>query len=173
MHTDYYPENYGKVIIITYFTIIVLEIIWIVSIISAPLIIEAEGISGKAGMIIYGLFSPLCHQLDDRCFHIDGNKFAVCVRCFGIYSGFFAGTVLYSLIYKGNKFLKMPRLIYFVVSLLLLLADVLLEYFSVIPGNFITRSVTGGLAGLISAFYIVPGVIIFVLEIFKYIKEFK
>ncbi len=173
MHTKYYPDNSGKVIFLTYIVILALEIIWIFSIVIAPLIVEAEGIIGKTGVIIYGFFAPLCHQLDDRCFHIDGNKFAVCVRCFGIYTGFFAGTILYRLIYRGNKFLKMPRLIYFLVPLVLLFADVLLEYLNFIPDNYYTRIVTGGLTGLISAFFIVPGVIIFVLEIFKYIKEFN
>jgi len=173
LHTDYYPENSGKVVFITYITIIFLEVIWITSIVAAPLIIGTEGMLSNTGLIIYRLFAPLCHQIDDRCFQIYGNKLAVCVRCFGIYAGFFAGTVLYRMIYSEKKFLEMPRLIYFAVSLVLLIADVLLEYFNLIPDNYYTRLITGGLTGIISAFFIVPGVIIFVLEIFKYIKEMK
>lgn len=173
MQINYYPENSSQVILISFIIIIILEIIWVASIIIAPLIIGTEGIAGQAGIAVYGLFSPLCHQIDDRCFHIDGNKFAVCSRCFGIYTGFLIGTVLYPLIYRGEKFLKMPGLKYFIIPVGILFADVILDYADVFPNTFITRTATGGLIGLISAFFIIPGLIIFVLEIYKYIKEFK
>lgn len=172
MHSTYYPDNYRKIVIISFLTVIFLEILWLISIIAAPLIIDMRGFAGKAGMLIYGFFSPLCHQSADRCFFIDGNKFAVCSRCFGIYTGFFFGTILYPLFYRKN-FLKMPGMTVFVIAVFILALDVALDYFNVLRNSFISRSVSGGLTGVISAFFIVPGLLIFVLEIYKYIKDFN
>lgn len=173
MHTKYYPENSTKVIFLVFAILIILQIFWNVAIITAPVIIGEEGIAGKTGIAIYSFFSPLCHQIDDRCFHIDGNKLAVCSRCFGIYTGFFAGTILYPLIFRGKKFLEMPKLTVFIIPVILMFTDVMLDYAGFFANTFITRTVTGGFIGLISAFYIIPGLLIFVLEIYKYIKEFK
>lgn len=131
-----------------------------------------RGFAGKAGMLIYGFFSPLCHQSADRCFFIDGNKFAVCSRCFGIYTGFFFGTILYPLFYRKN-FLKMPGMAVFVIAVSILALDVALDYFNVLRNSFISRSVSGGVTGVITAFFIVPGLLIFVLEIYKYIKDYN
>lgn len=39
-------------------------------------------------------FAPVCHQLPDRSFWIDGVQLAVCQRCYGIYAGLFLGTSL-------------------------------------------------------------------------------
>lgn len=39
------------------------------------------------------LFYGLCHQEPDRSFWISGQPMAVCSRCFGIYTGFFAGLI--------------------------------------------------------------------------------
>ncbi|MDQ7039799.1 MAG: DUF2085 domain-containing protein [Rhodothermus sp.] len=39
-------------------------------------------------------FAPVCHQLPDRSFWIDGVQLAVCHRCYGIYAGLFLGTLL-------------------------------------------------------------------------------
>ncbi|MDE2997241.1 MAG: DUF2085 domain-containing protein [Bacteroidota bacterium] len=40
-------------------------------------------------------FAPVCHQLPARSPHIDGVSFAVCHRCFGAYTGLFAGSIVY------------------------------------------------------------------------------
>lgn len=44
---------------------------------------------GRLSALIYAIFAPICHQLDDRSFHLAGHKFACCERCFAIYSGLF------------------------------------------------------------------------------------
>ncbi len=43
-------------------------------------------------------FAPVCHQLPERSFWIDGVQLAVCHRCYGIYAGLFLGTLLLTLI---------------------------------------------------------------------------
>jgi len=52
--------------------------------------------------IVYAFFSPLCHQIDSRSFHINGVKLAVCSRCSLIYSGAFLGVILFPFVYKRN-----------------------------------------------------------------------
>jgi hypothetical protein len=107
LHTLYNSRNEKKIAFIALLLLISAEIIWIALIVAAPLVIGREGIQGKTGILIYGFFSPLCHQLDNRCFHIEGYKLAVCARCFFIYLGFLSGTILYPLLYRKN-FLKCP-----------------------------------------------------------------
>jgi len=48
-----------------------------------------------ASGLIYAVFEPLCHQLPDRCVHLDGFPVAVCGRCLGVYLGFVAGLVIF------------------------------------------------------------------------------
>lgn len=36
---------------------------------------------------IYSVYSHVCHQREDRSFHIFGTKMGVCSRCTGIYTG--------------------------------------------------------------------------------------
>jgi uncharacterized membrane protein len=42
---------------------------------------------------IRGGFQPLCHQLPDRSFVVDGTPLAVCHRCIGIYIGLALGAL--------------------------------------------------------------------------------
>ncbi len=75
-----------------YFILLSLVAVWCGLIIAAPLI---NGVSESAGSLVYQFFSRICHQLDERSFHLAGGKFAVCIRCSAIYFAFFAGIVLY------------------------------------------------------------------------------
>ena len=42
-------------------------------------------------------FSYICHQQADRSFHVLGEQFAVCSRCFGVYFGLLLGFAVYPL----------------------------------------------------------------------------
>ena len=42
------------------------------------------------------LFAPLCHQIPERSFWLNGRPLAVCVRCSGFYFGFLAGMLVYA-----------------------------------------------------------------------------
>ncbi len=42
-----------------------------------------------AAAFLYLMFSPVCHQIPDRCFSFSGQAWAVCHRCSGIYLGMF------------------------------------------------------------------------------------
>lgn len=61
------------------------------AVVAAPLLM-ARG--SRGAVFLYALFSPLCHQLPERCFFLAGFPLAVCARCAGIYSGAFLGLAL-------------------------------------------------------------------------------
>jgi uncharacterized membrane protein len=46
-----------------------------------------------AAGFIYLCFSPVCHQIPDRCYRLSGHTLAVCHRCFGIYLGLLLGSL--------------------------------------------------------------------------------
>ncbi|HUG62299.1 MAG TPA: DUF2085 domain-containing protein [Methylomirabilota bacterium] len=45
---------------------------------------------------IDAFFGLLCHQRDDRSFHVFGERLACCQRCFAIYGGFLAAGVVFA-----------------------------------------------------------------------------
>jgi uncharacterized membrane protein len=45
------------------------------------------------GTVLYAGFAPLCHQLAERSFAVDGVPFAACHRCTGIYLGLVLGVL--------------------------------------------------------------------------------
>ena len=51
----------------------------------------SAGTDGKAAPLLYALFASVCHQIEERSFHIGGEPLAVCHRCFGFYVGFTLG----------------------------------------------------------------------------------
>lgn len=80
-------------------------VVWLTAIFAAPWL-AARGASGAA-RFVYGVFSPVCHQIPDRCFFWRGHQLAVCGRCLGIYIGFAVGLFLYPPV-RGFKRLSLP-----------------------------------------------------------------
>ncbi len=79
--------------------------IWLSAIFLAP-VLAARGSVGPA-RLLYEAFSPICHQIPERCLTFHGQPLAVCGRCLGIYTGFAAGLVLYPFL-RGFSKLKLP-----------------------------------------------------------------
>ena len=106
--------------------------------------------------LVYAVFSPVCHQIPSRSFHILGQPLAVCARCLGIYSGFLSGVVLYPFL-RGFLEVSVPRTRLFILVSLPIGLDTL--------GNFIglwstaneVRFATGLLWGAILPFYFITG----------------
>ena len=70
--------------------------IWISGIIVTPLFAASEGIFWKkTATFMYFFYKPVCHQITDRSFLIDGFTMTVCVRCFAFYLGGFIITLFY------------------------------------------------------------------------------
>ncbi|MGH9915095.1 MAG: DUF2085 domain-containing protein, partial [Pyrinomonadaceae bacterium] len=79
--------------LIVWSALIIGAFVWIGLIMGAP--ISASYGHRRIADFIYHIFLPICHQIPGRSYHILGYKFAVCSRCFGIYSGFICGLLLY------------------------------------------------------------------------------
>lgn len=64
-----------------------------IAIVAAFLYIAPPGFWGKMDAIGYAV----CHQLDERSFHVDGQRFPLCARCSGMYLGAVLGIVYLTL----------------------------------------------------------------------------
>ena len=128
----------------------------IAAIIAAPLA-QAHGHSQFASSI-FGTFSFVCHQIPERSFHLAGNKFAVCSRCTGLYSGFAVAVLAYPLARSINR-TDTPSLLWLILAALPLAIDFSLGYFNIWANTQVSRFVTGALLSSVAVFYIVPGLV--------------
>ena len=134
--------------------------LWMSSIILAP-ILAASHLDGAAAPI-YGFFSFICHQMPDRSFFIEGHKFAVCSRCFGVYFGLFAGWLSYPLWRTLDNIEPLPR-IWLLASVIPIGVDWSLGVFDIWANTFASRFITGLVLGVACAIYIIPALV----EIFR------
>jgi uncharacterized membrane protein len=101
--------------------------------------------------LAYFLFSPLCHQIPERSFHLYGHPLAVCHRCTGIYFGLFLGMLLP--VTKSWQFNSPLRRRLFVLCMCTpILLDFFLSYFGIWAGAPLIRFATGIIFGSSGAF---------------------
>lgn len=128
----------------------------VAAIIAAPLA-AARGYNGFA-LAIYQSFSNVCHQIPERSFHIEGEKFAVCSRCFGLYTGFALSVLLYPLVGSLQR-LDSPRRIWLFLAAAPIVFDWSLGFFGIWENTHLSRFLTGALFSSVAAIYVVPGLI--------------
>lgn len=133
-------------------------ILWCAAIFLAPLFVAGSGPQEYIGRILYEFFHRICHQLDDRSFHIAGEPLAVCMRCTSIYIAFVSGTLAYPL-FRTLDSQKLPSRIWLGAAMLPLLIDVCAGLAGFYAGNATGRMITGSLFGLVLPFYIIPAII--------------
>lgn len=153
-----------------YLVFLIIISLWIMLIILAPFLMSAGGAGEKISSVIYLFFSKVCHQKDERSFHVFGHNLGVCSRCLWIYLGFFAGTLVYPLIKKISN-VKLPSVWYLVIPVILLGADVIADSSGLISNTFFTRSVTGCLTGFVLVFFLIPGFLKFFYEVNLFLKN--
>lgn len=117
-------------------------------------------------LILYRSFSLICHQIPERSFQAFGAPLAVCSRCTAIYVGALGGLLIYPVVRtllqrldshtRGSKWGGRG---WFVIALLPMVVDVAADWLGLMSNSFTSRAVTGGIAGLAAALYILPGVI--------------
>ena len=91
--------------------------LWIVGIIVTPLLAASEFPLGKkVAAFMYFFYKPVCHQISDRSFWLDGNTLAVCVRCFSFYLGGLLVTSIYLFKDKINMW-SITNYIFFVFKI--------------------------------------------------------
>jgi len=145
---------------LTYAVVLSGAIAWCALILVAPFAASSAAF-GSLGSIVYAFFSPLCHQIDSRSFHLFGEPLAVCGRCTAIYFGFLAGTIIYPLYRAKGSALRSPQpgRVFLLVSIMPVLIDFTLEAAGVYDSSNIIRAVTGAWLGVLLPFLIIPGAV--------------
>ena len=107
---------------------------------------------------IYNFFGYICHQMPERSFHIAAHPFAVCSRCFGVYSGLFGGILIYPF-FKQIEDIEPPSRIWLFLALIPMGIDWSLGVFGVWENTHFSRFVSGVVLGVACAVFIVPALI--------------
>jgi len=105
-------------------------------------------IDKKVGAGVFVFFSQICHQQEERSFKINNVQLAVCSRCTGIYSGFFAGVIFYPILRKKIERRQKKLLIF---GGAILLAEFILSHLTILNSSNLIRFLTGLLPGFITA----------------------
>jgi uncharacterized membrane protein len=142
---------------ITYAVILSGTVAWCVLIVCAPAASSTAGFAAFGG-ILYAFFSPLCHQLEARSFHLFGGPLAVCGRCSAIYFGFLSGTIAYPF---ARDLLRpaRPGRMFLLVAVAPMLLDVVLEVAGIHVSSNAMRAVTGAWFGTLLPFLVIPGAV--------------
>jgi uncharacterized membrane protein len=128
----------------------------LILIVAAPLL-KAGG-APAAAETVYGAFALLCHQMDERSFHLLGFKLAVCARCFGLYVGALLGALIYPLARPLVR-RDLPARGWLIAAAVPTTVDFALGFFHLWENTHASRFLTASLLGLAVAFYFVPGAI--------------
>jgi len=134
------------------------SVVWLAAIFLAPWL-AARGAAGPA-RFVYAVFAPLCHQIPERSFVLNGHPLAVCGRCVGIYAGFAAGLVLYPFV-RGFARVALPPARLFVVLTLPMAIDAAGGLLGAWKSPIGLRFATGFAWGTILPFYFVTGAVDF------------
>jgi len=121
--------------------------------IAPPFVSLVENNTHAYSRVITQFFSPVCHQLDDRSFHLFGMKFAVCSRCSGIYFGFFLGVLFYP--FRSRKNFSRTVAVW-TIGIIPMLTDVALDVFGLHESTLVTRLSTGLLFGIVASIILTP-----------------
>jgi len=126
--------------------LISLVFLWCAAIVAAPILNTFGGPLAAAGSFLYQVFSRVCHQLDERSFHIAGYKFGVCIRCTAIYFAFFSGILFAPFVTKriGSRLSSRSLIL---LSALPMAVDVALSVAGIHESTVITRLCTGATFG--------------------------
>lgn len=130
--------------------------LWVLLILIPP-IAKANGLIGLSSPL-YHFFGFLCHQIPERSFFTMGEKFGVCSRCFGVYSGLVAGFLIYPLWRKLDDLEPLPKFWLF-LSCVPITIDWSLTVFGIWENTHLSRFVTGLILGIACATYIVPAIV--------------
>lgn len=129
---------------------------WILLIVGLP-VAKANGFVTISSPLYY-FFSFLCHQIPERSFHIVGEPFAVCSRCFGVYFGLLSGFAIYPLWRNIDDIGPLPKFWLF-ASLIPMTVDWSLNFLGILENTQMSRFLTGLVVGIACATFIVPALV--------------
>jgi uncharacterized membrane protein len=125
-------------------------------IVAAPLLkARGEVVWSQAA---YMVFRAACHQMPERSFYVAGYPLAVCARCFGLYVGGLLGVAAYPLARPMTR-TDAPERVWLLLAVLPTTVDFALGFFGIWENTHWSRFLTALLAGAVTAFYIVPGLV--------------
>ena len=130
--------------------------LWAAAIVAAP-VAKANGLVSVSSPL-YHFFSFICHQISERSFRVEGEQFAVCSRCFGVYFGLLFGFAIYPLWRNIVEIEPLPR-VWLFLSLIPISVDWSLTIFGIWENSHLSRFVTGLILGVACATYIVPALV--------------
>jgi uncharacterized membrane protein len=141
--------------------------VWLAGIFLAPYL---RSLSSPWAPFIYALYSPFCHQVPERSFSCFGYPLSVCARCLGIYSGMLFGLVLYPFI-RGGRQVRVPESkVFFVLSAPIVL-DTAANFIRLWRSSNSVRLATGVLWGSVLPFYLITGLVDFLIQRRKRVRE--
>jgi uncharacterized membrane protein len=149
----------------TYAVVLILVLIWIAGIVAEPMIRAAGGDSTLLSILVRA-YGRVCHQIDDRSFHIGGHALAVCSRCFGIYVGYLAGLIVYPFARSLGQ-TELPHRSWLIAVLLPIAIDFAGGFLGIFENTLASRAITGSIAGAAGAFYTLPGLVSLAASLFK------
>lgn len=130
--------------------------VWVLLTLIAPLA-KANGFVAVS-LPLYNFFGYICHQISDRSFHIGGEQFGVCSRCFGVYFGLAFGFAVYPLWRNITEVEPLPRFWLF-LSLIPIAIDWSLTVFGIWENTHLSRFLTGLILGVACSTFIVPAIV--------------
>ncbi|MCS6874717.1 MAG: DUF2085 domain-containing protein [Pyrinomonadaceae bacterium] len=127
---------------------------WNFLIFLAPIAAElrAEGLAKT----IYGFFSYVCHQIENRSFTFHGHKLAVCSRCFGFYFSFLVGLFIYPLFFRRFDDAEPIPPFWLIIALIPIGLDWSLGVLGFWENTHLSRFTTGFILGFTCAICITP-----------------
>jgi uncharacterized membrane protein len=150
----------------TYAGVLILVLVWIAGIVSEPLIRAAGGGDSALLWLLGTTYGRVCHQIDDRSFHIAGHPLAVCSRCLGLYAGYLAGLIVYPFARSLTQ-TELPQRSWLIVALAPIAVDVGGGFLGIFENTLASRALTGLIAGAAGAFYTLPGLVSLAASLFK------
>jgi uncharacterized membrane protein len=135
-----------------YSIVLLLAALWCVGILLAPAL---QANYPATSSVLYSAYSPVCHQIDGRCFHLFGAKWGVCTRCTAIYFSFFVSLLLFPIV-RSLSSPAFPERRWVVLAVVPMIVDVLLNFTGIHASSPLTRMITGMLFGSVLPLYIVP-----------------
>ena len=120
-------------------------------VIGAP--VSASKACDALSSFMYFIFSRVCHQIPERSFAVAGFPLAVCHRCFGIYLGLAAGSLLVVPFRSPGI-----RRAWALAAAAPILIDIALPFAGFVGGNPAARFLTGLLFGIMLSSLFVRGI---------------
>ncbi|MCU0412599.1 MAG: DUF2085 domain-containing protein [Bacteroidetes bacterium] len=122
---------------------------WCAGFLLLPFITIAGFVSSEG----YAFYGRVCHQIDARSWHVGTEPFGVCIRCSAIYLGALVSLFVMLLVREPD-----PRVARwaFLVTIAAVAVDVGLDLLGVASNTELSRSITGGLAGVAAPWFVMP-----------------